>query len=137
MQQNYQKRDKSPCQPKLMQFKTDENLPTEVAELLTVAGYDTKTVNDQGLRGIKDNILVAKCTEENRILITLDTDFSNIKAYPPEEFHGIIVLRVSSYSKKHILSVIQRAMKSFRKEPIERNLWIIEETRIRIRSAKE
>lgn len=120
-----------------MQFKTDENLPTEVAELLTVAGYDTKTVNDQGLQGIKDNILVAKCTEENRILITLDTDFSNIKAYPPEEFHGIIVLRVSSYSKKHILSVIQRAMKSFRKEPIERNLRIIEETRIRIRSAKE
>ena len=32
-----------------MQFKIDENLPIEIAELLINAGYDAKTVNDQQL----------------------------------------------------------------------------------------
>jgi len=36
-----------------MQFKIDENLPIEIAELLINAGYDAKTVKDQQLQGIK------------------------------------------------------------------------------------
>jgi len=32
-----------------MQFKVDENLPIEVAELLNVAGHDALTVLDQKL----------------------------------------------------------------------------------------
>jgi len=37
-----------------MQFKIDENLPIEIAELLINAGHDAKTVNDQQLQGTKD-----------------------------------------------------------------------------------
>jgi predicted nuclease of predicted toxin-antitoxin system len=33
------------------------------------------------------------CTHEGRILLTLDLDFSDIRAYLPEEFPGILVLR--------------------------------------------
>lgn len=35
-----------------MQFKIDENLPVEIAELLLDAGYDAKTVHEQKLGGI-------------------------------------------------------------------------------------
>ena len=31
-----------------MRFKTDENLPIEVAELMSSLGHDTLTVEDQG-----------------------------------------------------------------------------------------
>lgn len=133
MRLNYRVKDKSPYQPNQMQFKIDENLPIELAELLVAAGYDAKTVNDEQLQGGKDKILIVKCAEEKRILITLDTDFSNIKAYPPEESQGIIVLRVSTHSKKHILEVFRKTIKSLQKEPVKQNLWIVEEARIRIR----
>lgn len=77
-----------------MQFKIDENLPVEIAELLVIAGHDAKTVNDQRLEGALDSELANVCCVENRTLITLDTDFSDITAYPPENFPGIIVLRI-------------------------------------------
>ena len=43
-----------------MQFKIDENLPVEITELLTNAGYDAKTINEQLLQGIKDPVLIRR-----------------------------------------------------------------------------
>ena len=116
-----------------MQFKIDENLPVEIAELLTNAGYDAKTVNEQQLQGIKDPVLIDVCKHENRVLVTLDNDFSDIRAYPPEEFSGIIVLRVGSQAKQHVIKVFQRILPLIDREPLKQHLWIVEETRIRIR----
>ncbi len=65
-----------------MQFKIDENLPVEIAELVTNTGYEAKTVNEQQLQGIKDPVLIDVCKHENRVLVTLDTNFSDIRAYP-------------------------------------------------------
>lgn len=78
-----------------MQFKIDENLPIEIAGLLINAGHDAKTINEQQLQGIRDPVLIDVCKSEKRVLVTLDTDFSDIRAYPPQEFSGIIVLRVA------------------------------------------
>lgn len=116
-----------------MQFKIDENLPIEIAELLINAGHNAKTVNEQQLQGVKDPVLIDVCKRENRVLVTLDTDFSDIRAYPPQEFSGIIVLRVGSQAKQHIIKVFQNIISLFQQEPLNQHLWIVEETRIRIR----
>jgi len=42
-----------------MTFKVDENLPTEVADLLNAAGHDALTVRDQGVSGAHDPDLAA------------------------------------------------------------------------------
>lgn len=116
-----------------MQFKIDENLPVEIAKLLIKASHDAKTVNDQNLKGIKDSLLINLCKKENRILVTLDTDFSDISTYPPKEFNGIIVLRLGSQSKQHVLNIFQRIISNIGKEPLTQHLWIVEENLIRIR----
>lgn len=116
-----------------MQFKIDENLPIEIAELLINAGQDAKTVNEQQLKGTKDPVLIDLCKSENRVLVTLDTDFSDISAYPPQEFAGIIVLRVGSQAKQHVIKVFQRIISLISVEPLNQHLWIVEETSIRIR----
>jgi predicted nuclease of predicted toxin-antitoxin system len=89
-----------------MQFKIDENLPVEIVELLINAGHDAKTVNEQQLQGVRDPVLIDVCKSENRVPVTLDTDFSDIRAYPPQEFSGIIVLRVGSQAKPHVIKVL-------------------------------
>lgn len=38
-----------------MHFKIDENLPIEIAALLTNAGHNAKTVNEQQMQGAKDS----------------------------------------------------------------------------------
>src|SRR4030065_707842 len=116
-----------------MQFKIDENLPIEIAELLTNAGYNAKTVNDQQLQGVKDPVLIDACKSENRVLVTLDTDFSDIRAYPPQEFSGIIVLRVRVQAKHHIIKVFRSIIPLIGREPLMQHLWIVEDAKVRIR----
>lgn len=120
-----------------MFFKIDENIPTDLAELMASHGYDVKTVYDQQLQGVEDLILMGRCDEENRILITLDTDFSDITLYPPEKHAGVLVLRLGNQSKKNILDVFRRIIPALEREPIKHHLWIVEETVIRIRGKKE
>jgi len=120
-----------------MLFKTDENLPTEIAELLINAGHDAKTVNEQQLQGTKDPALIDVCKTENRVLVTLDTDFSDIRAYPLQEFAGIIVLRVGTQAKQHVMKVFQRIISLIGVEPLNQHLWIVEETVIRIRGKED
>jgi predicted nuclease of predicted toxin-antitoxin system len=116
-----------------MQFKIDENLPIEIAGLLIAAGYDSKTINDQQLQGTKDPIIADICRSEGRVLVTLDIDFSDIRAYPPEEFSGIIVLRVKIQARHHVIKVFRSIIPLIGREPLIQHLWIVEETKVRIR----
>ena len=62
-----------------MRFKTDENLPVDVPRLFTSHGHDAKTVEEQGLGGTTDPKVAEACGSEERILVTLNTDFSDIR----------------------------------------------------------
>jgi len=73
-----------------MKFKIDENLPIDVANVLATAGHDTESVYSEGLEGVPDRQLITICKREQRVLITLDYDFSNILIYPPEKYEGIL-----------------------------------------------
>ena len=85
-----------------MKFKIDENLPEEVADLLQEAGFETATVLGQRLTGASDAALARACGQEAYALITLDTDFGDIRTYPPREYLGLIVLRLRQQDKAHV-----------------------------------
>ena len=116
-----------------MRFKTDENLPIEIAELITDQGHDALTVEDQGLGGTPDEQIAAVCQSENRILVTLDTDFSDIRQYPPGSHPGIIVFRISRQDRTSILSVTRRLLQSLSDHDPKGALWIVDDRRIRAR----
>jgi predicted nuclease of predicted toxin-antitoxin system len=120
-----------------MKFKIDENLPNEIADLLIGIGHDAKTVKEERLTGIKDSALIDICKRENRVIVTLDTDFSDIRIYPPQEYAGIIVLRVGSQAKQHVINLFRQIISFIDREPLIRHLWIVEETVIRIRGKED
>jgi predicted nuclease of predicted toxin-antitoxin system len=116
-----------------MRFKIDENMPLEIAGLLRNAGHNSTTVTEQNLSATSDAGLAAICREEKRILVTLDNDFADIRTYPPDKFHGIMVMRLGRQDKLHVLEVFGQAIRLLSEEPIEQHLWIVEEDKIRIR----
>lgn len=65
--------------------------------------------------------------------MTLDTDFADIRTYPPQESPGIIVLRLQLQDKEHVMAVVDSPLEAFRKETPEHSVWIVEEDRMRIR----
>jgi predicted nuclease of predicted toxin-antitoxin system len=115
-------------------FKTDENLPLEVAVLLRGHGLDVATVLEQKLGGHPDADIAAVCRAEHRVLVTLDTDFANIDAYPPADHAGIVVLRLARQDKEHVLRVLASLVPHLVTADLVGRLWIVEETRIRERT---
>lgn len=116
-----------------MQFKIDENLPVEVADALRDAGHDALTIHDEQMVGDPDPQVAAVCQSEERALLTLDLDFSDIRTYPPGEYHGIVVFRPRTQAKPPVLSLVARLIPLLDSEPLEGNLWILQETGLRIR----
>lgn len=76
-----------------MRLKLDENIDARLAVVLRGAGHDALTVREQNLHGTDDIDLYQLCISENRTLVTLGLDFSNILRYPPEGTAGLIMLR--------------------------------------------
>jgi predicted nuclease of predicted toxin-antitoxin system len=96
-------------------FKVDEKLPDEIARILRGAGYDAVTIDTQKLSGTPDAHLADVVLGEGRALVTLDLDFADIRAYPPERYAGIIILRVRRQDKLHVCSVMERGAAVWRR----------------------
>lgn len=116
-----------------MNIKVDENLPIEVARVFSDAGHDALSVVDQDMSGAKDQVLLAKCKDEERVLVTLDVGFGDIRSYEHSEYPGVIVLRLQRHDKDHVLNIVNRLLEPIKAEDLEGNLWIVDESRIRIR----
>lgn len=115
-----------------MRFKIDHNLPAELAGLLREAGHEAATAMEQGLAEADDDVLAARCLAESRCLMTLDMGFSNIRAYPPENYAGIVVLRFHRQDKPSVLAMGRATVRLLESEAVSNRLWIIEPDRIRI-----
>ncbi len=116
-----------------MKFKVDENLPIDIADILRQAGYDATTVLEQALGGEMDRQIAVVCQAEGRIIVTLDLDFADIRAYPPRNYAGLMVLRLERQDKAHVVEVFRKLIKVLPTEQLSNRLWIVDERRIRIR----
>ena len=116
-----------------MRLKLDENLPIELKRLMATSGHDAETVLDEGMGGKTDADVLTVCLAENRVLMTQDLDFSDIRAFPPSEYPGIIVFRLASQARDGLLEVCAALVKTLARSSPRGQLWIVEDSRIRIR----
>ena len=87
---------------------------------------------DQQMGGQEDPDIAAVCVNEGRALITLDLDFADIRAYPPRRYPGIVVFRVSSQLREDLLDIGVGLLGNL-SSALQGQLWIVEDTRIRVR----
>ncbi len=116
-----------------VRFKLDENLPADLADVFHGAGHDAVTALDQDLKGARDSILASVCMRESRALITLDTNFADIRMDPPDAYPGIVAFRPSSRSRDHILRIGARLLHVLSDATLAGQIWIVEDSRIRPR----
>lgn len=116
-----------------MMFKLDENLSPALSPLFAIAGHEAHSVVAQSLGGASDNRVIEVCRTEQRTLITFDLDFANIRAYPPADFSGIIVLRLSSQSHAATEAAMRRVLSLLPDARLAGALWIVEDQHVRIR----
>lgn len=115
-----------------MKFKIDENTAIEAAEILREAGHDASTLGDQGMLGSRDEVIAECVQSEGRALLTTDLDFADIRAYPPQAYPGIIVLRPRRQLHPLLLALVRRLVPLLESEPLSGRLWIVRHNRVRI-----
>jgi len=116
-----------------MNFKLDENFGTRTQRVFRDAGHQVKTVRDQALQGCSDQRLYEACCSEGYCLVTLDLDFSDVIRFPPNEAHGIAVVRVPRNPSLALLEqLVRQFLQALTQRSIEQRLWIVEVGRIRI-----
>ena len=118
-----------------MKFKLDENLPELAGQKMRELGHDVHTVADEGLNGADDPVVLEASVSEDRVLVTLDLDFADIRAYPPGTHAGIWVLRPAVQTFKATTALVEAGLRLTATERTRGQLWVIDETRVRIRDA--
>ena len=115
-----------------MKFKLDENFGQSVLEAFKRRGFDCHTVHDEGLVGAEDPDVLAAAVAEDRVLVTLDRDFTNVLIYPPEATAGVAVVQLGKRISRTLLaSAIESFLTACEQKLIRGKLWIIEPGRIR------
>lgn len=120
-----------------MKFKLDENFGKRTQQLFRAAGHDVQTVRDEDLQGSPDQTLYEHCCREQRCLITLDLDFTDVTRFPPSQTAGIAVIRVPKNPTLALLeSLIRHFLHTLNTASVNKQLWIIEVGRIRVHQAE-
>ena len=116
-----------------MQIKLDENLPAILAEELAGQGHDTTTSPQEGLTGQPDQCVWQSAVNEDRVLITQDLDFSDVRRFVPGTHPGLILIRLDHPSR---MALVRRIKEVLRTEDVE--AWkgcfvVVSDAKIRIR----
>ncbi|MFI5378620.1 MAG: DUF5615 family PIN-like protein [Tepidisphaerales bacterium] len=118
-----------------MRFLIDADLPRDTSLLLSSYGHIAADVRDLGMRQAKDPEVAAYAQREGMCLVSADWGFSDIRRFPPQQYHGIVVLGLPEHATgKETLDVLRVLLE--RPEIIDRlpgRLAIVEKGRIRLR----
>jgi len=120
-----------------MKLKLDENIDPRAKEILVQADHDVLTVQEEALGGVPDEAVAAAVSREGRCLLTLDLDFANVLAYPPERYAGLVVLHHPHPTAIGLLNLAHQFVISLRSHNPRGQLWIVEPGRLRIHEETE
>jgi hypothetical protein len=118
-----------------VRFLIDADLPRSTKPLLEKHGHEAIDVRDVGLRHAKDPVIARYALEHQACLMTGDFGFADVRNYPPQSYHGIVVLELPrDAGAKFILGLIDE----FARQPavlsrLPGRLAIVEAGRIRLR----
>lgn len=119
-----------------MKFKLDENMPADLAARLHAEGHDVRDVVEEGLQGKDDPSVLQAAVDEQRILMTFDLDFADVRHYAPGTHAGIVVFRVHDQRWKTLEGPVNRLLAAGILDDLQKGLAIVDETRVRLRRPK-
>jgi predicted nuclease of predicted toxin-antitoxin system len=106
-------------------------MPADLAAMLQGEGHDVVDVIGEGLAGEDDPPVLRAAAKEDRILVTFDLDFADIRQYLPGTHAGIVVFRLRDQRWKTLEGPARRSLTESNLEKLKQGLAIVNETRIR------
>ncbi|GAB4505099.1 MAG: hypothetical protein Fur0043_20940 [Anaerolineales bacterium] len=114
-------------------IKVDEDLPRSATAFLRAQGYDALSVAEQQMGGWKDAPLWKAVQSENRLLITADKGFADIRIHPPGTHAGVLSLRPAEDGIRPLLALLQSVLRVYHLEHLAGLVTVVTPRGIRIR----
>jgi len=119
-----------------LRFFTDHCVSTSIIQTLRDAGHEVFQLKQYIPPESADLIVIRKAQELDTILLSLNGDFTDIVAYPPANYKGIIALQVKNHPE--IIPPLITRLRDYLSAYPDMNhykgkLFLVEVHRIRIR----
>lgn len=113
---------------------TDENVSPKIVTFLRNHGLDVLDTKEQGWQGRSDDELLEIAYQDDRWVLTHDTDFGTLAIHEGKPYLGIIFLRMRNFQSHNVIRVCNQLL-HHDVELSPQTLVVVEEARIRIRQA--
>jgi len=116
-----------------MKFLLDQNLSPKTTNFLRDLGHDAVDTRELNLSEASDDEIWQVAVRYNRILITFDLGFADLRKHPVDLGPGLIILRTKSTTSDTVNSLLKKLTEIYSSSEISGNLVIITDKKIRIR----
>lgn len=116
-----------------MKLKLDENLSRHLKARLYDLGHDVTTTADEQLLSQPDTVVAAAARAEDRILLTLDIEFADLRKYQPGTHPGIVLFRPSSFRPLTVNRYVEDFVRATDLETLRGCVVVVDSTKVRIR----
>jgi len=117
-----------------MRIFCDQNVMTETVDYLRSLGHDVGSTRDSGLATASDAEVLRTAIQQERVLLTYNADFSDIRSFPLESHSGIIRLRLVDQTAEKMHPILGNVLRQLENKDISGKLVTVGRTNVRIRA---
>lgn len=109
-----------------MTIFADECIYQITVDALRNWGFSVITAQKAGFAGCKNGEVLLHAQQQQLVFLTRDKDFTDIRIYPPSDFYGIIVLKISPSNQHDVHAMLHQFLLEKSVSDISSKLVIID-----------